>query len=270
MSSLPQTDAPSRPKATKNRPLSSFPADEMADFQGCTSEEIGLLMQLRWHAWYHGGIENTEENLFRLRKSFGISAQKFRKKLPFLLTFFSETDGFLRFTADESRRIEADERSSKLQEAGKKGGENSWNSRRGVPKTDVSLASASASLPLQSSLVLTAAAEESTGIVAMAAAVGADAAETNDLERKPPERLGSLAFPESQKLIASCKKFADVTPDFVEKLANRAREVEPNIDDGTLCDAIRATFKREKQESAGLWLVTVPAWLRNRSKAATA
>lgn len=270
MSSLPQTCSPSRPKPTKS-PLTIFPADMMAELRECRPEEVGLLMQLRAHAWYHGGVENSEQTLLRLFKSFQVSAQKFRKLWPFLSTFFTEIDGFLFYTSDEERRIEAEERTSKLQESGRKGAETRWNrsTKPSVNTDGVAINSpiASASTPLQSSLGLTAAAEESRAIVAMAAAVNADAAETKDLERKPPERLGSLAYPESQKLIASCKKFSDVTPDFVEKLANLARAVEPNLDDGTLCDAIRATFKREKQESAGLWLVTVPAWLRNRKKA---
>jgi hypothetical protein len=101
------------------------------------------------------------------------------------------------------------------------------------------------------------------------AVAAADAQTTESIERKPPTRQDT-EFPEAQKLIASCKKFSDVTPDFVEKLANLARAVDPDLDDGRLCEAIRATFKREKQESAGLWLHTVPAWLQNRRRAASA
>ena len=84
---IQQTEPSSRPK-TRTRSIQVFPSDEIADFQGCTAEEIGLLMQLRWHAWYHGGIENTEDNLFRLRKSFGVSAQKFKKKTRFFVEVF--------------------------------------------------------------------------------------------------------------------------------------------------------------------------------------
>jgi hypothetical protein len=263
---IQQSEPASRPK-TRTRSIQVFPSDEIADFQGCTAEEIGLLMQLRWHAWYHGGIENTEENLFRLRKSFGVSAQKFRKKLEFLMRFFTEIDGFLFFTADEKRRLGAEELSAKLQEAGKKGGQNSWNARRGVPKTDVSLASATN--PTQPNLPLTeatAAAEETSSVVELSKAVS-DAAAQNP-HRKPPNRQDT-EFPKALKLIATAHNCRDVTVGFVDKLAAVARLEDPGLTDERLCEAIYAVFKGKKQESAGLFLHTVPAWLRNQ-KAASA
>jgi uncharacterized protein YdaU (DUF1376 family) len=113
-----------------------FPTDEIADFQANTAEEIGVVMQMRWHAWHNGGIENTEENLQRLRRKLGISGQKFRKLWPYLQKFFVENNGFLHYSPDERRRQESEERAAKLHEAGKKGAEIRWESRHSVPKTD--------------------------------------------------------------------------------------------------------------------------------------
>ena len=263
---VPQTETASRPK-TRTRSIQVFPSDEIADFQGCTAEEIGLLMQLRWHAWYHGGIENTEENLFRLRKSFGVSAQKFRKKLDFLLKFFTEIDGFLFFTADEKRRIGAEQLTANLQKGGQKRAEQMWGQRKQVSENGTS--SAIASTPSQSNLPLTeaAAAEETTGVVELSQAVSADAAQNST--RKPPNRQDT-EFPKALKLIASAQNFKDVTIQFVQKLAALARAEDPDLTDEKLCDAIYAVFKGKRQESAGLFLYTVPAWLRNQKLAASA
>jgi hypothetical protein len=139
---VPQSEPASRAK-TRPRSFQVFPADELADFMSCTPEQLGVLMRLRWYAWYHDGLPNSEELLLQLRKSFGVSAQKFRKFWPFLSTFFTETSGILRFSADESRRQEMEERTAKQQEAGKKRAEQMWGNRGSVPKTNDSLAIAS-------------------------------------------------------------------------------------------------------------------------------
>jgi hypothetical protein len=249
----------------------------LTDFStfGLTNEQIGVLIKLRLCAWHRGGIPNTEESLSQIRKQLlQISPRKFAKLWPILAVFFTEIDGFLLFSADEERRVESEHRAAKLQEAGRKGGKSHWGRKNPVPETDTSLAMFSniATIPSHPTPIQTeaATADKTTGIVELSHAVSADAAQTTEsIDRKPPTRQDT-EFPEAQKLIASCKKFSDVTPDFVEKLANLARAVDPDLDDGRLCEAIRATFKREKQESAGLWLHTVPAWLQNRRRAASA
>ena len=276
MAIIQQSEPASRPKPTKSLTIS--PADEIADFQGCTPEEIGVLMRLRWYSWHHGGIEASEEALFRLRRNIGVSAQKFRKMLPFLLSFFTENLGILHFTADEDQRRSEVEHVENISDVRRKAANIRWaramqngilHDANAYAKQILHTAAPSfppshspSSLPRENAFSA-AAGVESSDLTNLAAA-----AQHSFAERKPPNRQ-ETEYPEAQKLIASCKKFADVTPDFVEKLAEVARAVEPNLDDGMLCDAIRATFKREKQESAGLWLHTVPAWLRNK-KAASA
>jgi hypothetical protein len=270
---IPQSEPSSRPKS-HTRSIQIFPSDELTDFStfGLTNEQIGVLIKLRLCAWHRGGIPNTEESLNQIRKQLlQISPRKFAKIWPILAVFFTEIAGFLLFSADEDRRVESELRSVKLQEAGRKGGQKTWGRKSSVPETDASLAMFSKIAPIPSHPNLTnpeaAAADKTPGIVELSNAVAADAAQpTDSVDRKPPARQ-ETEFPEAQKLIASCKKFSDVTPDFVEKLAILARAVDPNLDDGKLCEAIRATFKREKQESAGLWLHTVPAWLRNQRAA---
>lgn len=128
---IPINDRPRRAKC-----FTVFPTDEIADFQANTAEEIGVVMQMRWYAWHNNGIENTPENLQRLRRKLGISGQKFRKLWPYLSHFFVENCGFLYYSPDERRRQEAEERSAKLQEAGRKGAERRWESRETVPKSD--------------------------------------------------------------------------------------------------------------------------------------
>lgn len=190
-----------------------------------------------------------------------------------------ETDAGLCFQQDEEHRVAAREKMDKFREYGALGATVKRERRGATPINGEKFSTEFSTAPLQqqqqqTELDLkntnTAAAAEGTGIEAMAEAVGTAAAEQSQSnQRKPPEREVSQQWPEAQKLIATCGRFSDVTPGFVEKLAELARAVEPALDDGRLCDAIRATFKREKQQSAGLWLTTVPAWLRNR-KAATA
>jgi hypothetical protein len=274
---IQQSEPASRPRPIKS--LTIYPADEIADFQGCTPEEFWVLLRLRWYAWHHGGIEASEETLFRLRRNLGVSAKKFRKMLPFVLSFFTENSGFLHFTADEDQRRSDVERVENISDVRRKAANSRW--ARAMQNGVLHNANADAkqflhdsapsfppshspsSLP-QESAFAAAAVVDSTDLANLAAA-----AQHENVDRKPPTRQNT-EFPEAQKLIASCKKFSDVTPDFVEKLANLARAVDPDLDDGRLCEAIRATFKREKQESAGLWLHTVPAWLQNRRRAASA
>ena len=94
-------------------------------------------------------------------------------------------------------------------------------------------------------------------------AVSADAAESH---RKPPARQDT-EFPNALKLIATAQNCRDVTVGFVDKLAAVARLEDPDLTDERLCEAIYAVFKGKKQESAGLFLHTVPAWLRNQRAA---
>jgi hypothetical protein len=49
---------------------------------------------------------------------------------------------------------------------------------------------------------------------------------------------------------------------FVARLYAAAEAAKPNVTDGELAEALRATY-RENQQSPGLWLSTVPAYLRS-------
>jgi hypothetical protein len=61
---------------------------------------------------------------------------------------------------------------------------------------------------------------------------------------------------------AMCDFFDDVTTGIVDRVASEALRVKPTATDSEIAQAVRATYKR-KQESPGLWLQTVPAFLRN-------
>lgn len=137
MSSVPQTDSPSRAKS-RARSIQLFPSDELADLAtfSLTNEQIGVLMKLRLCCWHRGGLPNTEESLMKTRKQLlGISPRKWAKFWPILSVFFIEIDGFLFFSADESRRRESEEHISKLKEAGRKGAETRWNSSQKQAET---------------------------------------------------------------------------------------------------------------------------------------
>lgn len=138
MPTLPQTEPASRPK-NRSKSIQLFPSDELADLAtfALTNEQIGVLMKLRLCCWHRGGLPNTEESLSKTRKQLlGISPRKWMKFWPILSVFFTEIDGFLFFSADESRRQEQLEHSSKLQAAGKKGAESRWNNKHNVSETD--------------------------------------------------------------------------------------------------------------------------------------
>lgn len=140
MSTLPQTEPASRPKS-RSRSIQLFPSDELADLAtfSLTNEQIGVLMKLRLCCWHRGGLPNTEESLSKTRKQLlGISPRKWAKFWPILSVFFTEIDGFLFFSADETRRKESEERIAKLQEAGRKGGKSSWGRKQHVPEMDTS------------------------------------------------------------------------------------------------------------------------------------
>lgn len=289
MSILPQSEPASRPKSTSERNRDQpwcprYAAEEISGLCELTCEQFGLVQRFRDLAWGNLGLPLEETRLEQIAvNSCGLSRYKFRKFWPLLKKFFIEVDGALMFERDEEHRIAAREKIDKARESGRLGSDikkvrsiqsaenqkisTEFSTR--VPSGTLQQQQQQQELELQDSKTATAA--ETTGIVSMAEAVAA-AADTQSIEskRKPPEREQASRYPESQKLIATCGRFSDVTPDFVEKLASLAKSVEPELDDGRLCDAIRATFKREKQESAGLWLTTVPAWLRNQRAKASA
>lgn len=274
------------PSMVINRDQPWCPRYAMEEMSGplkqLTCEQRGIIQDFRDYAWVNFGLPVDERALEQLAIRFGLSRYKFRKHWTMLKKFFTCSVDKLVYQQDEEHREAAREKLDKARESGKLGADikklrsvqsinqpkisTDFSTR--VPPGTLQQEQQQQELELESSKA--AAAEESTGIGAMSEAIESAAAESKELARKPPERVLATEYPEAKKLIASCGRFSDVTTDFVEKLASLAREVEPGLDDGTLCDAIRATFKREKQLSAGLWLVTVPAWLRNRSKAATA
>lgn len=133
-----QTDSASRAK-TRSRSIQLFPSDELTDFStfALTNEQIGVLMKLRLCCWHRGGLPNTEESLMKTRKQLlGISPRKWIKFWPILSAFFTEIDGFLFFSADESKRLESEEHHSKLKQAGRKGAESRWNNKQNVPETN--------------------------------------------------------------------------------------------------------------------------------------
>jgi len=287
---IQQSEPASRPKSTSGRNRDQpwcprYASEEISGLCELTCEQFGLVQRFRDLAWGNLGLPTEDARLEQIAiNSCGLSRYKFRKYWPLLKKFFIEVDGALVFERDEEHRATAREKIDKSRESGKLGAElkkvrsiHPINSQK--ISTEFSTRDPSGTLQqqqqqqeLELQSVKTAAAEETTGIVAMAEAVNAaDVVQPQLNQRKPPERATATEYPEAQKLIASCGRFSDVTVDFVKKLAAIAKSVEPELDDGRLCDAIRATFKREKQESAGLWLTTVPAWLKNqRTKVASA
>jgi hypothetical protein len=65
-----------------------------------------------------------------------------------------------------------------------------------------------------------------------------------------------------QTLRAMFDFFDDVTVSIVDRVASEAVRVKPTATDREIAQAVRSTYKR-KQESPGLWLTTVPAFLKN-------
>lgn len=107
--------------------MTAFPTDEIAHFQACTCEQIGFIMQMRWYSWVNDGIPNEEGFLKQFAKRCGISKYKFTRVVwPFVKNFFTEVGGYMYYGRDEERRIEAEDKSAKLKEAGKKGAESRW------------------------------------------------------------------------------------------------------------------------------------------------
>lgn len=264
----------------REQPRPRYALEEMGGWlRALTCEQRGLVNDFRDYAWCNFGLPSDDRELERLAQTFGLSRYKFRKLWPELKKFFTELAGRLVYTPDEESSAELAEPTVKVtdkSEHARIAARSRWSRRvsdngmlnsehrpehdrasnehpspRGFP-------SHSPSFPPESSRN-TAASEKTTGIVALSTAV-ADAD-----KRKPPQSEPIPGFDEARKLILTCKRFSDVTPQFFRNLIEVSREADPSLTDETLCRALRATYKGDRQESPGLWLVTVPAWLRNQT-----
>jgi len=243
-----------------------YALEEMGGWlRSLTCEQRGLVNDFRDYAWCNFGLPNDDHELERLAQTFGLSRYKFRKFWPELKKFFIKVADRLVFESDEEQRAAAQEKLDKAREFGKLGQEvrkQKTLSFAEFPKK-ISTRPPEATLehihPESEREVETAASEKTTGIVALSTAV-ADAD-----KRKPPQSEPIPGFDEARKLILTCKRFSDVTPQFFRNLIEVSREADPSLTDETLCRALRATYKGDRQESPGLWLVTVPAWLRNQT-----
>ena len=209
----------------------------------------GLVRDFRDYAWVHFGLPATMEALEGIALSFRFSRYKFRKYWETTLKkFFTESDGKLYYADDEHHRTVARENHDKAREYGRLGVLAKRNKQAGLQFSGPGIPQAPLQPPLHHTETETdrysntATADNTTNVVA--AAVDSNC-------------------PTAYKLIASI--FADVTPAFIGRLLGEAQKILPDVGDEDLALAIRATYKPNgKQKTAGLFLETVPAWLRNQ------
>ena len=97
--------------------LESYPRHALAELAGpqraITCEQAGLLDRLRDYSWVNSGIPADESFLIALAKTFGQSRYKFFKNWSVLEKFFTTSDGFLFYEADEEYREQAHEEAAK-------------------------------------------------------------------------------------------------------------------------------------------------------------
>jgi hypothetical protein len=82
----------------------------------------------------------------------------------------------------------------------------------------------------------------------------------------PTSQAQQTLWPETAAVVQELHPGADVAP----KLAAAASAIVPAITDGELRAALLLTHQGKRQQSAGLWLKTVPAYLRARPAGAAA
>lgn len=209
----------------------------------------GLVRDFRDYAWVHFGLPAAMQDLEAIAQSFRFSRYKFRKYWETTLKkFFTESDGRLYYADDEHHRQAARETLDKAREFGKLGVVAKRNKQSGLNFQGVGISTAPLKAPLNHT-------ETETDRYSNTATADNTMTDVAAADCEP-------AYPTTYKLIRSI--FADVTPAFVARLLSEAQKVLPSASDDDIALAIRATYKPNKQTSAGLFLETVPAWLRNQ------
>jgi len=100
-----------------------YAKDELAsELRILPPEARCLANDLRDWSWAHGGVEDSEDVLFAIAKTFGFSKYRFRKFFPLVKNFFTPRDGFLFWSEDEGYRAKVIDISTKRRIAGKLGG----------------------------------------------------------------------------------------------------------------------------------------------------
>ena len=209
----------------------------------------GLIRDFRDYAWVHFGLPTAMEELEGIALSFRFSRYKFRKYWGSVMKkFFIESDSRLYFADDEHHRSQARENLDKAREYGRLGVVAKRNKQSGLQFSSQGLSTAPLTPPLNHT-------ETETDRYSNTAAV-------ENTTTPVAATADSNTCPTTYRLIASI--FADVTPTFIARLLSEAQKIYPAVSDDDLALAIRATYKGNKQTSAGLFLEMVPAWLRNQ------
>ena len=237
------------------------PLLEGAEIEDLTNDERGLFFSFRIYSWKHNGLPSDPDALKKIAVTCcGISRYKFLKVWETVKHKFENiSPNRIAYLKDEGKRLQPLEVSRKFQELGRKGAAARWkqegfNHPEVVPKTDSGRHPSAIDNGWHTDSrdrdrILTTAAENTTipgELPNLAAAV---------------ENPSETQCPNTFRLIASI--FRDVTPAFIERLLGEARKILPDAADDDLARAVRATYRAKKQESAGLFLTSVPAWLQN-------
>jgi len=206
-----------------------------------------LVQDFRDYAWGNFGLPSDLAELEALAKSFGISRYIFRKNWERVKNFFTLSGDRLIYPGDEKYRQQAQETRAKFQQYGRLGAEAKRQKQTPIEFPGKEVFHSPPAAPLEQ----TDSRYRDTDTTAAALSENLAAA-----DEKP------TSCPNTFRLIASL--FADVTPAFIERLLGAARKVLPAAGDDDLALAVRATYRREKQQSPGLFLSSVPAWLQNQ------
>lgn len=225
------------------------PEREWINTAELTCEEFGFLQRLRDFSLARGGIEDSEDLLQRLSKTFQLSKYKLKKLWPVLENFFTLRDGFYVYEPDEQQRSQVININTKRRVAGSLGAKVRWSKRlEEFPK-------------LNSDADSKAIPENLGDGIALAASI--DSVEQQQLllkEKAAAAALDSTGTEEPSNLPESPPA---KTQEKIFQVAARCRELDLQIPDRGLCARLCQRFpgidpwlwpKFSGQVSPGLWL----------------
>lgn len=227
-----------------------------------------VLWRLRLYYLAAGPIPLADEQLRPILRSVHCSLKKFHNKIRFALEqFFYESDGFLIPIHEERQRGELAAAKLKSIETGRIGGlQRVQNMKRrasdfqgGLEPTLNQAEQSRAEQDLASVCNAAAASSLENIYKNQAAAALQQQAEnlTGEEEQTNPPPRGP-----SQIQAEVVSVFGSTSQQFIWELMSKARRSCPGVSESQVVDAMRATY-RPGQQSAGLWLKTVPEYLAN-------
>ncbi len=135
------------PDGSSTQPLwfKVFADEEVSTVMDMTHEECGLFTKLRWYAVTRGSFSGDADEMWPQAKNFcGISRFKFRKLLPRVLKYFTQTDDGFCFGRDEERVSESRSNIAKARKSGQIGAQARWGSRTEPPRQPTPISDATA------------------------------------------------------------------------------------------------------------------------------